>query len=168
MLMDKIKKFFSNKNANEVDKGEIAEKGIKSDKKKLENLAVFLTILIITILVINYIWNGEEKTDGNDTQTSDANKKLASGMSTGQIANNEGKEKIEQTVDKNSVETELEEILAKINGVGEVKVMITYSETNKIMPVYNEESSEENTEETDSEGRNKESITNRHEKRSDI
>lgn len=168
MLVDKIKKIFSNKSANEVDKGEISEKGIKSDKKKLENLAVFLTILIITILVINYIWNGEEKTDGNDTQTSDANKKLASGMSTGQIANNEGKEKVEQTVDKNSVETELEEILAKINGVGEVKVMITYSETNKIMPVYNEESSEENTEETDSEGRNKESITNRHEKRSDI
>lgn len=168
MLMDKIKKIFSNKNANEVNKGEISEKGIKSDKKKLENLAVFLIILIITILVINYIWNGEEKTDGNDTQTSDANKKLASSMSTGQIENNEGKEKVEQTVDKNSVETELEEILAKINGVGEVKVMITYSETNKIMPVYNEESSEENTEETDSEGRNEESITNRHKKRSDI
>ena len=30
--------------------------------------------------------------------------------------------------------------------------MITYSETSKIIPVYNEESTEENTEETDSEG----------------
>ena len=30
--------------------------------------------------------------------------------------------------------------------------MITYAETSKTMPVYNEESTEENTEETDSEG----------------
>ncbi len=30
--------------------------------------------------------------------------------------------------------------------------MITYAETSKVMPVYNEESTQENTEETDSEG----------------
>ena len=48
--------------------------------------------------------------------------------------------------------SDLESILSKINGVGKVKVMVTYSETSKVVPVYNEESTEENTEETDSEG----------------
>ena len=47
---------------------------------------------------------------------------------------------------------DLEEILSNIRGVGNVKVMITYAETSKTVPVYNEESTEENTEETDSEG----------------
>ena len=47
---------------------------------------------------------------------------------------------------------ELEEILSNINGVGKVKVMITYASTETTIPVYNEESTEENTEETDSEG----------------
>lgn len=157
MLVDKIKNFFSKKekkNEGETkDLENTEDKGIKTDKKKLENLAVFLIILIITILVINYIWSGDKTEQGNDTQTTDANKKLASSMSTGEITNNGYDETAEQTsTEKNTIETELEEILNKINGVGEVKVMITYSETNKIVPVYNEESSEENTEETDSEG----------------
>ena len=51
-----------------------------------------------------------------------------------------------------TIVTELEGILSNISGVGKVKVMITYSETSKTMPVYNEESSQQDTEETDSEG----------------
>ena len=53
---------------------------------------------------------------------------------------------------KDSLISNLEEILSKINGVGAVKVMITYSETSKIIPVYNEESTEESTEEKDTQG----------------
>ena len=56
------------------------------------------------------------------------------------------------TQTQNTMETKLADILSNINGVGNVKVMLTYAETSKTMPVYNEESSEENTEETDSEG----------------
>lgn len=164
MLIDKIKDFFSKKkngireeieeyNGEKSKPEKTEDKGIKTDKKKLENLVVFLIILIITILIINYIWSGDKTEHGNDTQTTDANKRLVSSMSTGEIINEgSAKEIVQSTNEKNTIETELEEILTKINGVGEVKVMITYSETNKIVPVYNEESSEENTEETDSEG----------------
>ena len=114
-----------------------------NDKKKVENIVVFIIILIITIIVINVIWNGDE--ESNNEQTTDSNKKLA-----------------ETTVDTNDNNTvtntkdeltiSLESILSKISGVGNVEVMITYSETSQTVPIYNEETSEENTEETDSEG----------------
>ena len=114
-----------------------------NDKKKIENIVVFIIILIITIIVINVIWNGDE--ESNNEQTTDSNKKLA-----------------ETTVDTNDNNTvtntkdeltiSLESILSKISGVGNVEVMITYSETSQTVPIYNEETSEENTEETDSEG----------------
>ena len=51
-----------------------------------------------------------------------------------------------------NIKDELEDILTNINGVGKVKVMITYASSETTIPVFNEESSEENTEETDSEG----------------
>ena len=46
----------------------------------------------------------------------------------------------------------LEEILAKIKGVGEVQVFINYSESNEIVPMYNENSKVSNTEENDTSG----------------
>lgn len=120
------------------------KEGDDSNKRKLENIVVFLIILIITIIVINVILNnGKEE---NNEQVTDPNKRLASSQ--------------ENLLDTNSYsqgnESEfannLEEILSQISGVGKVKVLVTYSETSKTVPVYNEESTEENTEETDSEG----------------
>lgn len=137
MLKDKIKNFITKK--EEI-----------SDKKKIENIVVFLIILAITIIVINFIWNDEESNSKNNKETTDSNKKLASNYK--DTINDESLESENTTDVKNTMVTELEEILSKINGVGEVKVMITYSETSKTVPIYNEESSEENTEETDSEG----------------
>ena len=34
------------------------EEGEGNDKKKIENLVFFVIILIITIVIINIIWNG--------------------------------------------------------------------------------------------------------------
>ena len=53
---------------------------------------------------------------------------------------------------KDDLKSELINILKKINGVGEVDVLITYSETSKLVPVYNENSSESKTSEEDTEG----------------
>ena len=39
---------------------------------------------------------------------------------------------------ENNLEKQLENILSKIKGVGEVKVLLTYSETSAIYPIYNE------------------------------
>ena len=96
-------------------------------------------------IVINVIWNSDNKSEDNDKQTTDANKRLAQ---TNLIVNSDETD----SSTKDDMIVDLEEILSKINGVGKVKVMITYAETSKTMPVYNEESTEENTEETDSEG----------------
>lgn len=116
------------------------------NKKKIENLVVFIILLVITIIVINVIWNGED--NKNDEVKTDSNKKLAQTI--------ESENRIEESgiESKDSLISDLENILSRINGVGEVKVMITYAETSKIIPVYNEESTEETTEEEDSRWRN--------------
>ena len=132
MLKDKIKNFLSKKEG-------------ETNKKKLENIVVFIVILIITIIVINVIWNGEDKNE-NEKQTTESNKRVADTS-----YQNSNTETTDSTNDDSMV-TNLEEILSNIRGVGNVKVMITYAETSKTVPVYNEESTEENTEETDSEG----------------
>ncbi len=136
MLKDKIKSL-------------LAKKENEADKKKLENLVVFVLILIITIIIINFIWNGDSQNSESNTQTTDANKKLATDID---YQNTGTTESTETTNSSNTMVVELEEILSNISGVGKVKVMITYSETNKVIPVYNEESSQQDTEETDSEG----------------
>lgn len=129
MITDKIKEL-------------INQKKEEPNKKKIENLVVFLIILIITIIVINVIWSGDEKTD-NSKPTEDKNKKLASETQTVQTSS---------TGTEDDMVKRLEEILSRINGVGKVKVMITYSKTSQTVPLYNQDSSEKNTEETDKQG----------------
>ena len=54
-----------------------------------------------------------------------------------------------------TVKTKIEEgknILSKINGVGKVKVYITYSQTSQIIPMYNEDISQKDTQEADTQG----------------
>lgn len=116
------------------------------NKKKIENLVVFIILLVITIIVINVIWNEED--NKNDEVKTDSNKKLAQTI--------ESENRIEESgiESGDSLISDLENILSRINGVGDVKVMITYAETSKIIPVYNEESTEETTEEEDSRWRN--------------
>ena len=50
------------------------------------------------------------------------------------------------------IDKELEQILSKIQGVGEVNVMITYSQTSQTVPLYNEDTTTKDTEETDESG----------------
>lgn len=131
MLTDKIKQLVQRKEG-------------EPNKKKIENLVVFLIILIITIIVINVIWSGEGEKSKKDQSTSDKNKRLASQTQLVQVDN---KATTEDTTVKN-----LEDILSKINGVGKVKVMLTYSQTSQTIPLYNQDSSEKNTEESDKQG----------------
>ena len=128
MLKDKIKQI--------IAKGEGVD-----NKKKIENLAVFLVILVITLVIINVIWNGD-KNSGKEEEETNSNKKLAT--QTLETSNN--------STTQNELSMQLEEILEKIDGVGKVKVLITYSQTNEIIPMYNEETSQKDTEENDTSG----------------
>ena len=119
-----------------------SEGGNKTNKKKIENLIFFVVILIITIVVINIIWNDGEKSSEEDLQNT-SSKQLAK----------EDTNSIETSSETtNELELKLEEILSKIQGVGEVKVFINYSESSEIIPMYNENTKTSNTEETDTSG----------------
>ncbi len=108
-----------------------------NSKKKIENLVVFLIILIITVMAINFIWNDEEQ----ETKEEPLSKELAD------VNNIEDDTNIE-----NNLEKKLENILTKLNGVGKVNVLITYSESNQVVAMYNENSKESTTEEEDTSG----------------
>ena len=96
----------------------------KDNKRSIENLVVLAILLIATIIAINYIWKGDKKNNKN------SNKVLA-----------------EQNIIKenNNQNCDLEQ-------VGAVKVLITYSETSVMNPIYNENSEESVTEEEDTSG----------------
>ncbi len=108
------------------------------NKKSIENLIVLAVVLVITIIAINYIWNGKSKKKNNTVQT----KVLAEE----QIDSN--------TIDynKDELEQKLKKILGSINGVGDVEVLITYAQTSTINPIYNEDYQESVTEEEDTTG----------------
>lgn len=108
------------------------------NKKSIENLIVLAVVLVITIIAINYIWNGKSKKKNNTVQT----RVLAEE----QIDSN--------TIDynKDELEQKLKKILGSINGVGDVEVLITYAQTSTINPIYNEDYQESVTEEEDTTG----------------
>ena len=114
--------------------------GEQNNKKKIENLVVFVVILIVTIIIVNAILNGD---NNNKDEQKDASKVLA----TKAIDNEINKEE--------DLETKLKNILSKIDGVGKVDVLITYSESNKVLAMYNEDSTENDTEEKDMQGGNR-------------
>lgn len=131
MFKDKLKKLISkNDGENQGD-----------NKKKIENLVFLVIILIITIVIINYVWNGNK--NSNKTITNSAGKKLATTES-----NTNNKSESNEV----SLEERLENILSNINGVGNVKVFINYSESNETVAMYNENSKTSVTEETDTSG----------------
>ena len=119
------------------------EDGNKNNKKKIENLVFFVVILIVTIVIINIIWNGDKNSSNQKDSQNDTPKQLASSDTTSvEVSSNTTSE----------LETKLEEILSKIQGVGEVNVFINYSESSEMIPMYNENTQTSNTEETDTSG----------------
>ena len=129
MFKDKVKSLMDTK--KEVD-----------NKKKIENLVVFVIILIITIIAINGIWNKDK--NSNKDATNANNKNLATLESKENLAINE--------YTNTELVENLEAILASINGVGKVKVFINYSESSTVEAMYNETTKQSSTEETDTSG----------------
>jgi len=130
-----------------------------NNKKKIENLVFLIIILIVTVVAINYIWNGNKKTDS--TNETSKGKQLASAKTTSNSNQNTNNKKTtessiqsQNTSDSNqdNLEARLESILSNINGVGDVKVLINYSESSETVAMYNENSKTSSTEESDKSG----------------
>lgn len=127
-----------------VKKDEKKTKGVKN-KKKIENIATFIVILIITVIMINRIIKDDTKDDSKDKSSGQYK----------QFVDNDNKNDATAVANisvQTDLERELEEILTKMQGVGEVKVLITYSQTSQIVPIYNETNRNSSTEEEDSTG----------------
>ena len=140
MFRDKLKKL-----VNKTEEGE----QIGNDKRKIENLVFFIVVLIITIVIINVIWNGNDKKQNKEI-TNDTSKQLATinGNNTNQnVATSQNEMENTQVLEK-----KLEDILSKIQGVGEVSVCINYSESSEVVAMYNENSKTSTTEESDDSG----------------
>jgi len=97
------------------------------NKKKIENLVYILILLIITLISINIIL----KDDPDEVENTSKEKELVY-------------EEIEESLEKR-----LEAALENIKGVGNVKVLITYSETTSIVPIYNETTTKTGEEDID-------------------
>ena len=127
-------------------KGKFIKQTEGNNKKNIENLLVFLVLLIITVIAINVIW-GEDNTKKEQEEYSNSYKELAQTIDN-TISNN-------QEINEYNLEEKLEDILSKITGVGKVNALITYSTTSEIVAMYNEKYTSNTTEETDTNGGNR-------------
>ena len=111
-------------------------KNMFKGKRKNENLIVLLIILIVVVVSINYIFSDSNQQKSNNNFTNET--------SVMEVSNSKN--------DKGETEKKLEEILSSIDGVGKVKVMITYSSGSTFVPLYDENNKMSNTTESDDSG----------------
>ena len=125
-------KYFKKDNSNnEKDSGLNEENSDKTKNRKIENLIVFIIICVFTIMMVNFIFSKNSKKD-NKIKTENFNN-----IELVQVENNQKSDFQNGSSDTN-IEENLKKILGKIDGVGDVDVLITYSETKKTVPIYNE------------------------------
>lgn len=117
-----------------------SKEGENKNKKKIENIVFLIIILIITIIIINTIWKGDANSKNTIQNTNSQSGKI--------LADNSNEENTYQT----ELETRLENILSTIKNVGKVNVLINYSESSSLVPLYNESTTTSSTEEGDSGG----------------
>lgn len=106
-------------------------------KRNIENAIAFIILLIATIIIINIIWKDEKTIDEDSVKSKDI-----------KLVNVEA----DEITTNGSVEKSIRQILSKINGVGRVEVLITYSESSQTVAMYNEKYKESTTEEEDTNG----------------
>lgn len=128
----------------EILKSKFVNESEGNNKRKIENLVVFLILLIITVIAINTIW-GDKKEETEQDDSNNSYKQLAQSVDNNINSNN-------QQLNEYNLEQSLEDILSKISGVGKVEVLVTYSETSEVVAMYNETYTSSNTEETDTNG----------------
>lgn len=114
------------------------KKILENKEKRIENLVSFLIILIITVIVINKILERDE------SEVIDYENKVGVELAL--------ENKAENRIENNDFEKRLENILSKIYGVGKVSVLLTYTESGSLIPIYNINSSTSTIEEKDSSG----------------
>ena len=102
-------------------------KEILNKDKKTSNLILIAILLVIVLIAMNYIFNETDESDKVATATLSAN----------------------ITKSNEDIETKLEKIITKIEGVKAASVMVSFSSTEKIIPVYDTKENIDTTTEQD-------------------
>ena len=114
--------------------------GETNNKKKIENMVFLIIVLIITLVAMNNIWNGKKEDTNRENENSAYDKVLAS--------SNYNEIEVSQV----DFAKNIENILSTIKGVGEAKVLLNYSESGSVVPIYDETTTTSSTEEQDTSG----------------
>ena len=101
-----------------------------NNKKQIENIVIFIILLIIVIIVINSLFSEEKSVP----QSSDVTEVISS------------------HVNNDDLESKLQRILSNMNGVGNVEVMVSYSNTVTQVPMFNTKENTKTIEEQDVNG----------------
>lgn len=107
----------------------------EKDKKKIYSLLSLGIICVLALIIISCIPEDENT-------ASDENVAQVEQQQEEEISSSEQKD----------LEKKLESILSKINGVGDVNVMITFESSEELKPAFNSNSTTETTEEKDAQG----------------
>lgn len=105
-----------------------------TEKKKLKPLIFLAGICILALIVISVMPMPDGKKEDSNVSTEPEAKTSAT------------------ETEKEDLEGKLTKILSKINGAGDVDVMITFQSSEEIVPAYNSNTTTETTKEQDSSG----------------
>ena len=121
-----------------MDKNKLKEEISKifSDKK-ISNLVAILLVLVFALIAINVFMPNLQKNNKNEETT---------------VAEQENSENTNKSNYEEEQKTELTNLLRKMQGVGEVKVMMTFESGEVKVPAYDSSTQTTTTEETDKEG----------------
>lgn len=111
-------------------------------KKIIHNLAIIVIACIIILISLSTFFPKKESKDANNSNLNIVNGELED-------------VNIPKEAYSDNMEDRLEKILCKIDGVGEVKVMITYETSTEVVPASNVTKSQQTTKETDTQGGNR-------------
>lgn len=113
-------------------------------QKKFKNLIIICLVLAFILIAMNVLTSGNKNLVNNNNQ-----------LDTVTTAENADKTKLSGEDEVNYEEkqkTDLKNILKKMNGVGDVEVMMTFENGEEKVPAYDKNVQKSTTEETDTEG----------------
>ena len=108
----------------------------EKDKKKIYSLLSLGIVCVLALIIISCI---------------PSDKKTNTDKDAAQVNQQEESEQVSES-EQQDLEKKLQKILAKIDGAGDVNVMITFESSEEIQPAFNSNSTTETTEEKDAQG----------------
>ncbi|WP_027701585.1 stage III sporulation protein AG [Metaclostridioides mangenotii] len=106
----------------------------EKDKKKLYSLVIVAGICVVSLVLLSVFPNGSKDKEEAEEGATDENVSVS------------------ESSDQADMENKLTRILTKIEGAGDVDVMVTFESSEEIQPAYNSNQTTETTEEKDAQG----------------